>query len=312
MAKNSNVVLEGVSLADLARELLEDTTPKSNKYTNDYIQDLCGKLRSEGIVEASDLLRTSVEVIETNLARKQTFNLGELADTLTLREKIAEISGYHKSRPCEVGRTRSPELRRGVRDRSRSRRRNVKSRDQNNRAPHRVSLDANSQPEPHCRESVGNQGRSFRQQRKSLPHSNGPDHTRVHKCKPPLWEAVENNQVDQVIKLIDEGCNIEEKWKGWTPLMKAAEEGYLEILDNLLGSRADLTATNRKGRDALSFAAAPSGTRSPPLAALRLLLERGADPNHIDGAGMTAKMRATKEGYKDAVACFEEFAARAR
>ena len=94
--------------------------------------------------------------------------------------------------------------------------------------------------------------------------------------------------------------------------MKAAEEGYLEILDHLIKSGADLKATNRNGRNALSFAAAPSGKRKTPLATLRRLLERGADPNHIDGAGMTAKMRASNEGHKDAVACFEEFETRAR
>ena len=310
MAKNSNVVLEGVSLADLAQRILEQSDQCSHEYIEGYTEGLCEKLSKQGIIEASDLLRTSVTALENKLSTHPDFILEEVADTLFMRAKIEEISGDSKSRSCEVRKTGTTGPRQ--RDRSRSRRRNGKSDHQENPGPHRKSLHRNCRPRTHCGESFKNQGRSSRHQEKPNPHSDGPGHDNLQKCKPPLWEAVENNQFSQVVKLIGEGCSIEEKWNGWSPLLKAAEEGYLEILDLLIDNGADLSVTNRNGRDALSFAAAPSGKRKTPLATLRRLLERGADPNHIDGAGMTAKMRASNEGYKDAVACFEEFEKRAR
>ena len=94
--------------------------------------------------------------------------------------------------------------------------------------------------------------------------------------------------------------------------MKAAEEGHEQILSLLIDKGADLSIANRKGRDALSFAAAPSMKRPTPTATLRLLIERGADLSHVDGDGMTAKERAMKEKRDDAVAIFEEFEAQPR
>ena len=94
--------------------------------------------------------------------------------------------------------------------------------------------------------------------------------------------------------------------------MKAAEEGHDQILSLLIDKRADLSVANRKGRDALSFAAAPSMKRPTSTTTLRLLIERGADLSHVDGDGMTAKERARKEKRDEAVACFEEFEVRPR
>ena len=82
--------------------------------------------------------------------------------------------------------------------------------------------------------------------------------------------------------MLAQGKDPEEVFEGWTPLMKAAEEGALECLRLLLDNKANIEAANRKGRTALSFAAAPSmrnDDRTPrptPIQCLRLLLERGA------------------------------------
>ena len=91
--------------------------------------------------------------------------------------------------------------------------------------------------------------------------------------------------------------------------MKAAEEGYTEIAQLLLDRGADIKCTNRKGRDALSFAAAPSMKRASSDGhryVLRLLVERGADPLRKDERGQTAKDRAEQEGRDDIVKCLEE------
>ena len=61
-----------------------------------------------------------------------------------------------------------------------------------------------------------------------------------------------------VEKLIDEGADVEQKHNGWPPLLKAAETDHVDIMKLLLQANADVHATNKKGRAALSFAAAPS------------------------------------------------------
>ena len=80
--------------------------------------------------------------------------------------------------------------------------------------------------------------------------------------KPDLWDAVERGDYVIVDQLLTKGCDIEEKYKGWTSLMKAAEEGHVEIMKSLLERDADIAATNNKGRTALSFAACPSQKRT--------------------------------------------------
>ena len=57
---------------------------------------------------------------------------------------------------------------------------------------------------------------------------------------------------------LNEDRDPEERYSGWTPLMKASEEGLVEIMRLLLKKSVDVEAKNKKGRSALSFAAAPS------------------------------------------------------
>ena len=80
--------------------------------------------------------------------------------------------------------------------------------------------------------------------------------------------------------------------------MKAAEEGCVEVMKLLINANVDLEAVNKKGRSALSFAAAPSGNREVRLDAVRYLLETGADPLRRDDDDLTAKMRAAQEGRR--------------
>jgi len=83
-----------------------------------------------------------------------------------------------------------------------------------------------------------------------------------------------------------------------------------DVIKILLDKKVDVEATNRKGRTALSFAAAPSNDGSTPrptaVEAIRLLLKSGADALKKDVHGLTAKDRAVREKRADAVAVFAE------
>ena len=125
--------------------------------------------------------------------------------------------------------------------------------------------------------------------------------------KSKLWAAVERGDEVTVRHLLKENEDIEEKFKNWSPLMKAAEEGHVKIIKLLLEKNANLEVTNLKGRTALSFAAAPSMGRDTSVEALRMLLKAGADAKKADRNGNTPKDHAKHEKREDAVAILEEF-----
>ena len=125
--------------------------------------------------------------------------------------------------------------------------------------------------------------------------------------KPTLWTAVENGDEEAVLALLTVGCDVNERYMGWTPLMKAAEEGHTMIALQLLAHRADLEAINNKGRTALSFAAAPSGGRPTPRGTLAFLMAWGADDAHINNDLLTPPQEAARENRKEATQIFDLF-----
>lgn len=216
--------------------------------TASYVTQLVQKLLNEGIVEPSDLTVCSKYVLETKLAKHESFCIGEIADVLHVRNKISEGT-------CE---SKRESRREGKRQRSRSER------------------------------------RRRRPERSTPPKS-------------ALWCAVERGNQEEVFELLKAGHDPDDMFQGWTVLMKAAEDDHVDIINMLIDRGADLEIANRKGRTALSFAAAPSMGRKTPLAALRLLLSRGADLRAEDDGGMVPKERAQREKRLDAVQVIEMF-----
>ena len=122
-----------------------------------------------------------------------------------------------------------------------------------------------------------------------------------------LWEAVANGDAEQVRDMLEQGKSPHVTFHGWTPLMKAAEDNRVDIMRLLLAHQADIAAESKRGRTALSFAAAPSNIREDnrrrPTAidAMHLLLSYGAQLTQRDRTGATACDRARAERRWDAV-----------
>ena len=271
------------NLADLPMQsLMEEVIPFRDEKNRERLQEL---LQAEGIHTPADLLKTSKEALETKLQTHAAFNFIETADVLSLREAIGKNNSKNGAWSMVDQRGR------GRRRRSRSRSRISRSRSRRG----------------------GRRGGGFCNNSRSRRNSRLRQRHRVQKDKPELWSACERNDAEAVQQMLAQGKDPEEVFEGWTPLMKAAEEGALECLRLLVDNKANIEAANRKGRTALSFAAAPSmrnDDRTPrptPIQCLRLLLERGAEPRRKDEQGKTAKDRAVMAKRDDAIAVFEEF-----
>merc|ERR1712048_1526215 len=88
-------------------------------------------------------------------------------------------------------------------------------------------------------------------------------------------------------RLLEDGHNPAEKVQGWTPLMKAYEEGHVDIIEALINIDVDLEAANRKGWTAISFVATPWMNRPTQFGAIRFFLQKGADRSKKDEHGKT-------------------------
>lgn len=94
---------------------------------------------------------------------------------------------------------------------------------------------------------------------------------------------------DVVDVLLDAGAELDHD--GWTPLMYAAFEGRLGILERLLAHGADVNAVAPNGSTALMFAA-----RNGHLEVVRRLLDTDIDLDQQNDRGFTAETWAASNG----------------
>jgi uncharacterized protein len=109
----------------------------------------------------------------------------------------------------------------------------------------------------------------------------------------PLMIAALKGHAALAKKLIDRGADVNKT--GWTPLHYAATSGHLPIIELLLEQHAYIDAESPNGSTPLMMAAHYG---SP--AAVKLLLEAGADPTLKNQLGLTAIDFANRANRKDA------------
>lgn len=267
-----------------------------------YVDTMFAKLGQEGVTESRLLHQLSSDSIQTRLTSLPNFSLEEVSDIISVREAIErscqrgsrERGGWQKGsrkkggiRGQKVSRKKGG-WQKGCRKKGSRKKGNCRQRSPKDRGKRNGK----------GRDGKGGGGKGDRQPRAA----SGP--------APELWKAVEEGDSDACQRiLLSQGCDPDETHKLWTPLMKAAEEGHVDIALMLLERGADVNAKNKKGRDALSLAAAPSMNRDTTdghVAMLRLLVEWGADPRRKDERGRSAKDMARQEGRGVIVEVMEE------
>lgn len=237
------------------------------------LQQLVNTLEAEGITDRGSLIVLSRQLLEQRLAQK--CSLGQIADILTMQRKAQDEDrdAKRERQRSARGRSRSPRGR-GRRESSRPLRSGGKGKGRNDSAD-KISVEKKDQAP-----------------------------------KTRLWEAVEAGDEQVVQECINQGDDVNSTFKLWSPIMKAAEEGKITLVQMLSEARADLEATNCKGRSALSFAATPSMRRASQPEAVRALLTLGADSQSKDKMGLTAEDRLMKEkpeGFEETMRVFEHF-----
>ena len=117
--------------------------------------------------------------------------------------------------------------------------------------------------------------------------------TRTPQDESPLMMAALKGHLDVARKLIERGADVNKP--GWTPLHYASTGGHVPMIELLLENYAFIDAESPNGSTPLMMAAL-YGTP----AAVKLLLDSGADPGMRNQLGMTAIDFARRGARKDA------------
>ena len=106
-----------------------------------------------------------------------------------------------------------------------------------------------------------------------------------------LCRAARDGDAEKVLRLINEGADVNRKNNWGTPLHLASELGHVEVVKVLLEKGADVNAKDDYGKTPLHDASYYGEEE-----AVRLLLEKGADANAVNSDGKTALDLAKKYG----------------
>lgn len=108
----------------------------------------------------------------------------------------------------------------------------------------------------------------------------------AQRAEPPLAQAAARNDVTAIRRLLADGHTADEHGDSWTPLIWAARSGSLDAITALLDAGADVDLPGPTGDD---WDATPlqHAILARQIAAVRLLLDRGADLNRSAGRSLT-------------------------
>lgn len=76
----------------------------------------------------------------------------------------------------------------------------------------------------------------------------------------PLCIAISKNDTQTATKIIEYGADVNESFKGMTPLMFAARYNNLDMFKILLQKGADISVKDSKGKTALNYAQMSNAT----------------------------------------------------
>ena len=93
----------------------------------------------------------------------------------------------------------------------------------------------------------------------SLP-SHASDTSYEIKASSPFHLSIVKGDYETVVKLIDLGSDVNQKWNGMTPAMYAARYNRVEILQLLIDNGADLKKRCDKGKTAKYYAELSNAT----------------------------------------------------